>query len=269
MITAIDIGATKTLIAQFDATLRPVNEVRFETTQNQVEFFHDLMTHLGRFKDISTIAVGVPGILNDQGVILRCANLPWKQFDLKRVLAQQFRCPVLIDNDARLAGLAEINAISPLPPLGLYLTISTGIGGGVISNGRIINELKSEPGHMLLNFEGKWQDWEDFASGSAIKEHFGTYAKNLTTAEQWQEVASRLSLGLAALIPVLQPNVIVFGGGVGQYCDKFVPFIFEQLKTKLPSYISIPSLVGAQHPQEAVLYGCYYYAKHQQDSLVC
>ncbi|HEU5186982.1 MAG TPA: ROK family protein [Candidatus Saccharimonadales bacterium] len=268
MITAVDIGATKTLVAQFNTSLQPINEVRFETAKDQVDFFHDLMEQLNRLDNISTLAVGVPGILDSKGIILRCANLPWQNFDLKRVLFQHFRCPVLIDNDARLAGLAEINAVKPLPALGLYLTVSTGIGGGVVVNGRIVDELKSEPGHMLFEFQDVWQEWEDFASGSAIREHFGMYAKELTTTDQWQEVAKRLTIGLAALIPALQPTVIVFGGGVGQYSNKFAPFVVEQLKQQLPSYIKIPAIINAQHPQEAVLYGCYHYAKHRQDSFV-
>lgn len=267
MITAVDIGATKTLVAQFDKTLQPINEIRFETPKDQIDFFHQLVETLKRFSQITTIVIGAPGIIGTNGVILRCGNLPWKNFDLRQVIHQQFRCPVFIENDARLAGLAEVNFVNPLPSLGLYLTISTGIGSGVILNGRIIEGLRSEPGHMVFSFDGNWQVWEDFASGSAIKEHFGRFAKDITDPGDWQEIARRLSVGLSALIPALQPNVIIFGGGVGQYIDSFDHFLTEQLTKRLPSFITLPPIVGAKHPQEAVLYGCYHYAQHRQDSL--
>lgn len=266
MITAIDIGATKTLIAQFGKTLQPVHEERFETSQDQVEFFNHLMERLQRLTDISTIVVGIAGTLNDKNVIVDCANIAWKNFDLRRALFQQFRCPVLLENDARLAALAEINALRPLPKLGLYLTISTGIGGSVVLNGKLIGALHNEPGHMMFNFEGQWQAWEDFASGSAFKQHFGHFAQDITNNNEWQEIGSRLSIGLGAVIPTLQPEIIVLGGGVGQYCDNYSHFITEQLRKRLPDFIAIPPIVTAKHPTEAVLYGCYYYAQHQKDS---
>lgn len=267
MITAVDIGATKTLVAQFDKTLQPVNEIRFETPKDQIDFFHLLVETLQRFSKITTIVIGAPGIIDSNGIILRCGNLPWKNFDLRKVVSQQFQCPVLIENDARLAGLAEVNFLNPVPPLGVYLTISTGIGSGVISHGKIIEGLRSEPGHMVFNFNGGWQAWEDFASGSAIKEQFGRFAKDITDPNDWQKIAHHLSIGLSALIPTLQPDIIIFGGGVGQYVDSFDHFLTEQLKKQLPSFISLPPIIKAKHPQEAVLFGCYHYAQHRQDSI--
>ncbi|HSE29921.1 MAG TPA: ROK family protein [Candidatus Saccharimonadales bacterium] len=264
MVTAIDIGATKTLIAQFDASMNPTHEIRFETNQDSLIFLNELKSHLLKFSHVSVIVAGVPGIVSHDGVILKCGNLPWKNFNLAAELSNIYDCPVFIENDASLAALSEVNLLKPIPVTGLYLTISTGIGGGIIVGGRLLDGLKqSEPGHILIKRDGLWSEWEDFASGSAIKKQFGKLARDIESDEDWQLITENIAEGLYALIPVLQPNVIIFGGGVGKYFDRFEHMLTEKLSKNLPEYISRPKLTEAKHPDEAVLYGCYYYAQHQ------
>lgn len=264
MITAIDVGATKTLIAQFGESMKPINEVRFETNHNAATFLKDLSAHLKHFKGSTGISIGVPGLV-ENGVILRCGNLPWTNLPIADLLGQYCTCPIYVENDANLAALAEINALNPIPKLGIYLTVSTGIGNGVIINGKLLPELsKSEVGHMVFNFKDSWKEWEDIGAGKVATKHFGKLARELTTPEQWQWVADRLAVGLCALIPAFQPEVIVFGGGVGHYLDSFKPFLQEQLRRRINTYVDIPHMLTAKHPEEAVLYGCYYYATHQQ-----
>lgn len=264
MITAIDIGGTKTLIAQFGASKEPVHEIRFETNKDQLIFLNELKAHLLKFSNISVITAGVPGIVYN-GVVLRCGNLPWKNFDLKSELKKIYvDCPIFIENDASLAALSEVNLLKPVPAVGLYLTISTGIGGGIVVGGRLLDGLKqSEPGHILIKHGDTWAEWEDFASGSAIKNQYNKLARDINNIEEWQAISENFTEGLCAIVPVLQPNVIVFGGSVGQYFEKFQHLLQEQLDQRLPKYISRPKLVEAKHPDEAVLYGCYYYAQHQ------
>lgn len=265
MITAVDVGGTKTLIAQFHADgKQPINEVKFPTAPEPATFMRELLEHLDRLNDITAISIGVPGIASLDGTVLRCGNLPWKNFPLQRLLHEQYTCPITVANDADLAGLSEINSLTPLPQFGLYMTVSTGIGVGMVIEGKLTPGLhRTEPGHMVVHFENKWQVWEDIASGSAVKEHFGKLARDLSTPEEWQWLAERMSIGLFTLIPSLQPDVIVFGGGVGHYFDQFSPYLMEKLHRHIPSYIEIPKLRSAQHPEEAVLYGCYHHAIHQ------
>ncbi|NCS83274.1 ROK family protein, partial [Candidatus Saccharibacteria bacterium] len=61
-------------------------------------------------------------------------------------------------------------------------------------------------------------------------------------------------------IPVLQPDVIIIGGSIGTYFERYDSDLTAILKDKLPDHIGLPRLVQAQHPEEAVIYGCYYYA---------
>lgn len=265
MITVVDVGATKTLVAQFKDKESLINETHFLTPQHSGDFLDELQARLDALSDIQIISMGVPGKA-EQGVVVDCANLPlWKNVHLGKILSDRYNCPVLIENDANLAGLSEINLLSPVPDIGLYLTVSTGIGSGLIIGGKLLPQLKqTEIGHMILLFEDKWQEWEKFASGHAIVEHFGQPAQEINDPAIWQEVTERLALGLCAILPVIRPQTVVFGGGVGQYFDRFEKPLRELLDSRLPTYIiGKINLQIAKHPKEAVLYGCYYNAAHQ------
>lgn len=116
---------------------------------------------------------------------------------------------------------------------------------------------------MTFWHQDAWQTWQDFASGTALVKHFDKFAKDLNDKE-WPWVVDGLCVGLAALVPAFQPQVIVFGGSVGNYFDRYGALLTERLRKTLPVFIPLPVLKQALHPSEAVIYGCYYYATHQQ-----
>lgn len=260
MITAVDVGATKVLVAQFDSDGRLRDMARFPTPTDQQQFVRELHEHLAVFSDISSIVIGLPGIISDDGILLRCGNLPWRNLAIKSLLEAQYSVPAYAENDTKLAALAEINELPQTPKIGLYLTVSTGIGAGVIVDGKLLPAFRnSEPGHMKLYFHNEWQAWQQFSSGKALVKHFGREAHDFTRELEWQEVADRLSRGLLALIPTLQPEVIIFGGGVGSFFEHFDDLLAQKLAILGP-YITLPKMMKAHHPNEAVLYGCYRYA---------
>jgi predicted NBD/HSP70 family sugar kinase len=269
MITTVDVGATKTLVAQFDDRMQLLHESRFPTPEATNSFLNELTRSIDKLSDTSMISVAIPGIVLN-GVAVVCPNLPlWKDFPIQEELEKKYKCPVLVENDANLAGLAEINRLSPVPKVGLYITVSTGIGTGLIAEGRLTPALaRSEVGHMVFWSDGVWQEWEEFASGRALAKHFGKKASDLSRPEEWQWVAEKVSIGLCAIIPALRPEVIVFGGGVGAHLDKFLTPLKKLLEQRLANskFHFIPQLLSAQHPNEAVLYGCYYYALHNKHS---
>jgi len=264
MITAVDVGGTKTLIAQFDDSLAPLGSTRFETPKDPNQFLTVLYEHLDKLKDISVLAIGVPGIVT-VGTVVRCGNLPWRNFKLGALLTEKLKCPVFVQNDAKFAALAEINALSPIPDLGLYVTIGTGIGTGIVAKGTLIPELGNSEGGFQTVWDGKkWIPWEKTASGHAFMEHFGKFVHELNTQEEWQYVANKIALGLYTLIPALQPQVVVIGGGVGQFFEHFKQPLLSLLTQHISNYIQLPEIRIAQHSEEAVLYGGYYHVKHQQ-----
>src|SRR6266550_615110 len=267
MIMAVDVGGTKTLVASFATTRHIANEERFPTPADSSDFLSQLAQYLDRFdaSNAEAICVAVPGLISPDGTVLRCGHLPWVNFQLRKLLAKKYSCPIFINNDAKLAGLAETHNLPEVPPLSLYITLSTGIGTGIIVNGRLEPALaNSEGGHMVLQTPQGPQIWENFASGHAIHQHFKRNAADIHTASDWHEIADKLALGFQAIIPLLQPQVIIIGGSVGSYFDRYGHLLKEVLRHRLPAYINLPIIKQAAHPQEAVLYGCYYYAVHQR-----
>ena len=264
MIVAVDTGGTKTLIALFDESGRIVEEFKFPTPANTADYIQtltkELHDHYGHLT-VDAVVVAMPGIVKD-GVAIWCNNLKWKNFDvgaaLKGVLGD---APVLVENDANLAGLAETRQLDDIPPLCLYVTISTGIGSGIITDGTIHHALRaSEIGRTLVEFDGQVREWETFSSGKAIYRTYGQYARDITSERTWYHIADRISRGFLATIPVLQPDVIVIGGSIGTYFGKYQKDLKGLLKEHLPDHIPVPKIVKAKHPEQAVIYGCYYYA---------
>ncbi len=266
MITAVDMGATKTLVAQFNDKGEEVNRVKFATPTIAADWVRILNQHLSELKDITSLAVGLPGQLSeDGGTVLYCGNLPWRNVPLKKMLAKTHSCPILLENDAAMAAIGEINAIDPLPRTAFYLSLGTGIGGAIIVNGKLIPGLnRFEPGHMVLKNGTTWTEWEDMASGRAIVAKFDKLAQDLDKPEQWQWVAENISQGLSPIIATILPQVIVVGGGVGHYFEMFHGLLAEKLRRKLPDYITLPQFLSASHADDAVLYGCYFHALHNE-----
>lgn len=264
MIVAVDTGGTKTLIALFGQDGRVRETIKLPTPKAQDEYVtlvKDTLQKNFAEIEVTAVVIALPGIVKN-GVAVWCNNLKWKNFDaaaaFKGVLG---KVPVLIENDANLAGLAEARSLDPIPTSVLYVTISTGIGTGIITSGFIEPGLRySEGGRTIVEFSGDMQEWEQFASGKAIRAHFGMYARDITDKNTWNQIADRISRGLLAMIPVIQPDVIVVGGSIGTYFKQYSHELDTILDGKLPPHIPTPKLAQAAHPEEAVVYGCYYYA---------
>jgi glucokinase len=269
MIVTIDIGGTKTLVAGFNHKGEPVHERRFPTPKNPDTFLSELIELLDDLYkpiDIHAISVAIPGFVSND-IVKWCGNLPWKNVDLVTPLKKLFKAPVFVENDANLAGLAEASVLKPVPKLCLYVTVSTGIGSGVIADGKILTQLSgSEAGHIILEFDGKLRQWESFASGSAIHELYGKYGYEIESKKAWNDIADKISRGFVAIIPLLQPEVIVIGGSIGTHFPRYSGQLEECVDKALPPYLERPKISQAKHPQEAVLYGCYYQAVHRLDA---
>lgn len=239
--------------------------IKFPTPADPKEYVTVLRemvrTHYGHDK-IEAIVLALPGIVKD-GVAIWCNNLGWANFAAVKELHDLLPgVPLLVENDANLAGLAETRALNPVPLSSLYITVSTGIGSGIITNGSIDPGLRlSEAGRALVEYNGRVQEWESFASGQAIVKVYKKFAKDITSKRTWRQIADRISRGLLPIIPVVQPEVVIIGGSIGTYFSQYGDSLREILSEHLPSHIPCPKIVRAQHPEEAVLYGCYYYGK--------
>jgi len=261
---AVDTGGTKTLVASFLEDGRIGEQFQFPTPKSTTEYVallkEVLESHFGN-EAVEAVVVAIPGTVRD-GIALWCNNLKWKNFNVQAALQGVLgNAPLFIDNDANLAGLAETRQLKVIPSLALYVTVSTGIGSGIITNGRINQSLRySEAGRSLVEFDGAVREWETFASGKAIYTTYGKFAKDITSKRTWHQIADRISRGFLAIVPVLQPDIIIIGGSIGTYFEKYGKDLTGILKEHLPEHIVLPKIVQAQHPELAVIYGCYYYA---------
>ena len=123
MIIAVDTGATKTLVTAFTNNRKSSQKHRFITPGDPDEYIATLAQVISSEYDLAkatALSVAVPGAVENQQVRY-CWNLPWQNFDLIGKLQQKLsaKLPALLQNDANLAGLAEIHALSTLPEVGL------------------------------------------------------------------------------------------------------------------------------------------------------
>lgn len=266
MIVAIDTGGTKTLVCAFSTKSGKMSTIaRFPTPGDPDEYVRVLKQCIQTnftAKEVKVVVLALPGIVED-GVAIWCQNLGWANFDVKHRLGDLLPgVPILVENDANLGGLSETRALNPIPLSSVYVTVSTGIGSGFCTNGDIDAGLRlSEAGRMLVEYRGRVQQWEQFASGRAIVRVYRKMARDIKSARIWNRIADRIGRGFLALIPLTQPDVIIIGGSIGTHFPRYGEQLKLILQRRLPDHIPCPKIVQAQHPEEAVVYGCYYYGK--------
>src|SRR3954453_2332304 len=207
--------------------------------------------------DVDAIGAGLPATMAlATGVAVGCRHLPIAGFGFRDWLASETRLPVWVDNDATLALLAESRRGAARGSSdALMLTIGTGIGGGIMSSGRLVRGARGaagEPGHMSIDADGPECPGdcpgrgclEAYVSGPALAHLGREYAARgpdynlgrmlaekgeLTGAdvvhaaragdpgayEGLQRMGEKLGVGLAALLNLLGPGVVWIGGGLG------------------------------------------------------
>jgi glucokinase len=207
--------------------------------------------------------VGVPGRLDRKnGIGLAMGNLPWQNIPIRDDVQKIANCPVVIENDAKLAGLSEAMLLKDKYSRVVYLTISTGIGLGVIVDQKIEPTLiDAEAGKMPLEHHGEMVPWESFASGHAIVERYGRKAKDIQDEKTWTHIAHDIAVGLIDILAVVQPHIVVLGGSVATYFDRFDDLLLKTLRSYEMPLIPIPPIIHAARPETAVVYGCYDLAK--------
>jgi glucokinase len=268
MILAIDVGGTKVLVATFTENGTVEKTKKFETPNLYSDFISILKkTILELIGDSQpkACAIALPGTIDrEHGVALYFGNLPWENVAIRDDLLDTLSCPIYIENDAKMAGVAEAHALGAPYSRVLYITVSTGIGLGLIVNGSIDHSVSDAGGKaIMLEHQGKIMAWEEFASGKAIVAHTGKKASEITEESDWYVIARNLAIGIIDLIVLLSPDCIIIGGGVGSHLEKF----HEKLLSELEIYQSklnsiLPLITKSKHPEEAVIYGGYILAKH-------
>ena len=266
MHVGVDIGGTKTLVAVLDANGVIVEQQKFATPKVYDDFLKALKDTVSHFtnQDYLSAGVAVPGRLDrHKGTVISLGNLPWRNEPIQSDCESILNCPVVIENDAKMAGLSESMLHRDAATI-LYVTVSTGIGTAVIHNQKLDpSMLNSEGGQIMLPFKGKLATWESFASGRAIAEKFGKHASEIDPddTETWSYIARNLSVGIFELITVIEPDLVIIGGSIGTYFNSYADLLITELKKYETPLVPIPRLIQAQRPETAAVYGCYDLAK--------
>lgn len=254
MYLAVDIGGTKTLVALFNKRGRVIRRVKFKTSWQKERFVRELLEVLTRFQKapLASVVVAVPGVVQ-KNCSVRLGNRDWGDFSLVKELSGLFDCPIYFENDANLAAVYESHR---LPSKTVFLTFSTGIGGGIAERGQILPESdKFEPGHKIYSYGDKKLEWEDIAASSALEKAYHVdSATDLRGKQVMTEVAERVYLGLPDIVSKYQPDTIILGGPLGKIFNLYVKYLpkIEGVRYRRP-----------RRPLESVIYGCYIYGKKQ------
>ena len=267
MYLGIDIGGTKTLLARFTKDGGLQETLKFPTPKDFGEFKKELAINIARIttKPWTMAAVAGPGkIDHEKGEVVAFGNLKWTHTPLVATVKAIANCDVLLENDAKLAGLSEARLLKPIPHKVLYLTVSTGIGGALVVDGILDHDLTdAEVGWMLHEREGKMVIWESFASGSAIVKRFGKLASEIHDPHVWKIISRDIAIGLIDVCAIVQPNIVIIGGGVGSHFAKFRIPLRAVMKEYESSLVKAPKIVGAKNPEQAVIFGCYQLMKDE------
>lgn len=247
--------------------------------------------------EVVGVGIGSPGPLNlEAGVVLDAFNLGWKDFALRDALADAVGIPAILDNDANCATWGEfwVGAGRGVESL-VGITLGTGIGGGVILDGRLVHGASAsagEIGHMSIDFHGRrckcgnYGCLEAYASGPNIaaraREGLEAGAESVLTrlvdgdvgrvtaatvyeailqgdayaSEVMTETAKLLGAGLANIVNVLNPHMIVIVGGVtraGHYL--FNPLTAEVRRRAFRTAEQACRIVPGELPETAGVIG--------------
>jgi len=279
MILAIDIGGTKFSIAVFDGPRMVRRESRATDAEGGRDWMLRQISYIVRpwrdeFK-FHACGIGFGGPVNfaAQRVVLSTHVGGWRDFDLCGFVADLAGARTVMDNDANVGaiGEAEFGAGQGFSPL-FYMTLSTGIGGGIYEDGRVWRGADSyggEIGHLTIRPDGPdclcgaRGCFERMCCGLWLARDYGRTAKELLEDKGFVSTyVINLALGLKAAIMLLNPARIVIGGGISKAGDRlFVP-LRRELRGQITSWSGaridvVPAALG----DDSVLYGAYRLAK--------
>lgn len=284
----VDIGATTIKAGVVDETYRII----LRSTRKTPDAFEDAMKAIADMihemadqlhlciSDFANIGFGAPcTVVPETGMLILANNTNWKDVSMKEEMSKYFSVPLSFANDANCAIIGEtIAGAAKGRRHVLMLTLGTGVGSGIIINGKLFSGgdgLGAEMGHLTLVYDGIPCSCglkgclECYASATALirqtKEAMKQHPESMMNqqAQQQGEVTGRTSFdcakagdaaalqvvdqytsylagGLGSIINVLRPELIILGGGVSHAGD----FLLDLIRKKLPQYIFAYDVVG-------------------------
>ena len=270
-IFGVDIGGTTVKLGFFDreGTLLDKWEIPTRTEDDGCNILPDVADSISEklkdkevaIDDVAGIGVGAPGPIDGEGVVHRAVNLGWGVFSIKKTLEDILHLPVMAGNDANVAALGEMWKGGGRGSRDLIMvTLGTGVGGGIITDGRILTGVcgaGGEIGHVHVEDAetescncGNYGCLEQYTSATGItrlanrklagcdKESVlrggevsaktvfdAVKQKDALAMEIAEEFGQNLGDGLAVIASVINPDTIVIGGGVSRAGEILMDYI--------------------------------------------
>jgi glucokinase len=225
----LDIGGTKCSIASA-GNLEAVFELVTEEYKTPEKILAQLAHYASELKakdkaiDRVGISFGGPFDFANQRVKKSVHVSGWEEFDFSDWSMRVLGIPSVADNDANVGALGEFVSRGSKYTNLAYVTVSTGIGSGLIINSEIYRghgELAGELGHIVIDPSGPADELgnhgtlERFCSGYWLRKDYGKSAQELLEDEGFLlEYSSRLAAGLSTLVRLINPEILVLGGGI-------------------------------------------------------
>lgn len=227
----LDIGGTKLLVAAADAdgnVLRRVQQPTPIAVDEGINLLHEMIEHVAAGETIAGMGAAVGGPLNWRtGVVSPLHQPDWRDVPLKQIMQDRWSCPFQVDVDTNVAALGEWACGGEQVSRLLYITLSTGMGGGYLLDGEIYRGFGGghpEIAHQAINYRcqhperiacecGVADCLEALVSGNGIRRIYRKPAEQLDKVER-DEVAYNFGQGLRNLAAIYLPDLIVVGGGV-------------------------------------------------------
>lgn len=263
-VLGLDLGGTKLAMAAFDRRGKMLSRKEVRSPSHDEELMIEALLDLvgggiescsAEGVEVKAVGVGAAGyILYPEGILTDAPNIAWSDVPLRRIVGDRTGLPAFLDNDANAAAMGERYAgVCRAVDDFVYLTLGTGIGGGICIDGKIYHGHRgtaAEIGHMVIDPSGpecgcgRRGCLEAFASGSGLEREARAIIGNdrgsllyrmcdgdldritgemvSKAAQEGDEAAMRafkkaahyLGVGLVNLIHLLDPEVVVLGGGV-------------------------------------------------------
>ena len=299
----LDIGGTFTRCAVFteESGLDPAAINKIHTVENDesaqeriISIIHDMWPS---DCDVRGISLAVPGSVDvNNGSVILAPNVPgWSNIPLREIISRHFIVDIVINNDARMAAFGEWRRGAGIGHNNLlYFTISTGVGGGVIYHGKILEGnigIATELGHVTIDVNGPMcgcghrGHLEAFTSGIAIRNY---YLEQMGETDKRSEISARviseyarqgetlaisafnraghyLGIGIANYLHIFNPTCVILGGGVSLSADLFMNALENSLKSQILSenYIKDLTITTASLGDNAGLIGALEYLKEK------
>ena len=256
MLAGIDLGGTQVRVALARSDGHLVASIKTKThllptPQAMVEWAAtEVDRHRGREK-VRSITIAAPGPIDlKRGVLVNPPNLPWQNVPLVALMGHATGAKVHLANDADMAGLGEFHHGAGRGTKNMvYITWSTGVGGGLIIDGKLrrgAHGTAGEVGHIIIDPNGPLDNCgqrgclEAFVSGTALARDTGRTAAELfasakrgdrTARAVVEKAANYMGIALISLTNALDPEMFVIGGGVSRSWSLIYPTMIATLRS--------------------------------------